>query len=93
MSKIGEGHAKAMANLGLDEARGIFFTDSNIAQPTPYGIYGHPTPGEVADARRDLEPEQQYGLAPDSLLAERMRESTSRDEPGREDPEPPMDRD
>lgn len=93
MAKLGEGHAAAMVNLGFDELRGAVYPESNVAQPTHYGVFGHPTPGEVADARR--EPDQAPGHGDDhhSILAEYMRQSEGRDEGRREDPEPPMDRD
>jgi hypothetical protein len=51
--KIGAGHASAMARLGLAELRAAFVvSDSNIVQPSPYGIYGTKTPGEVQEERR-----------------------------------------
>jgi len=51
--KIGSGHAKAMARLGLAELRAaVAFQDSNVVQPTPYGIFGAPTPSEVHDGRQ-----------------------------------------
>jgi hypothetical protein len=43
----------AMARLGLAELREAFSLGGNIAQPTPYGMYGNVTPGEVGDARAD----------------------------------------
>jgi hypothetical protein len=50
--KIGAGHASAMARLGLAELRAAFaVSDSNIVQPSPYGIYGTKTPGEVQEER------------------------------------------
>lgn len=50
--KIGAGHASAMWRQGLAELRAAFYPESNIAQPTQYGIYGTLTPGEVADSRK-----------------------------------------
>jgi hypothetical protein len=51
--KIGAGHASAMARLGLAELRAAFvFSESNIVQPSPYGIYGTKTPGEVQEERK-----------------------------------------
>lgn len=51
--KIGAGHASAMARLGLAELRAaVAFSESNIVQPSPYGIYGTKTPGEVQEERR-----------------------------------------
>lgn len=50
--KIGAGHASAMARLGLAELRAaVAFNDSNVVQPSPYGIYGTKTPGEVQEDR------------------------------------------
>jgi hypothetical protein len=65
--KIGSGHARAMAKLGLAELRGAFYPSSNVAQPTEYGIFGKETPGEVAQLREpgpDEEP---------SVLGERLK--------------------
>ncbi|MBK9118163.1 MAG: hypothetical protein IPM18_00965 [Phycisphaerales bacterium] len=45
--KIGAGHASAMFRQGLSELRGALYPESNVAQPTVYGIYGTKTPGEV----------------------------------------------
>lgn len=42
-------HAWAMLRLGGQEIRGAMYNGSNVAQPTEYGILGHPTPGEIAD--------------------------------------------
>lgn len=53
-SKIGSRHVSAMARQGLAELRATVYTDSNIAQPTEYGIFGKETPGEVTDGRTDF---------------------------------------
>lgn len=53
MAKIGEGSAAGMLRQGLRELRGAMYTQSNVAQPTDYGIWGNQTPGEVADSRRN----------------------------------------
>ncbi len=53
MAKIGEGTATGMVRQGLRELRGAMYTQSNVAQPTDYGIWGNQTPGEVADSRRN----------------------------------------
>jgi len=50
--KIGAGHAAAMFRQGLSELRASLYTGSNIAQPAEYGLYGHQTPGEIADDRK-----------------------------------------
>src|SRR5262245_32223922 len=41
----------AMFRLGLAELREAFSLGGNIAQPTPLGMYGTLTPGEVGSAR------------------------------------------
>ena len=46
--KFGAGHLFAMGRLGAQEARAALYTGSNVAQPTEYGIWGKPTPGEIA---------------------------------------------
>lgn len=50
--KIGAGHAKAMGRLGLSELRGALYNQSNVAQPSQYGLYGTSTPGEVEKDRK-----------------------------------------
>ena len=81
--KIGNGHVAGMARLGLNELRGAFYTGSNIAQPTEYGIYGHQTPGEIAEDRK-LDPTQNDpNRSPDeeprnSPLQQSMREAEAR---------------
>lgn len=57
--KIGEGHAEAMFRQGLRELRGALYPESNVAQPSEYGIYGTRTPGEVAEDRRGDRPNDQ----------------------------------
>ena len=45
-------HPGAMLRLGLSEIREAFsWPGGNIAQPTPYGMAGTLTPGEVGSAR------------------------------------------
>lgn len=88
--KIGEGHAAAMARLGLRELRqAAFFSESNVAQQTEYGLYGTRTPGEVAEARRSGEGKDLEEVAPEqgekSVLAERLQEAETRDDHGRDD--------
>jgi hypothetical protein len=39
--------------LGLAELREIFSLGGNVAQPTPLGMFGTVTPGEVAASRQD----------------------------------------
>src|SRR3954447_11021771 len=51
--KIGGMTLGASLRLGLAELREAFSLGGNIEQPTPYGMYGTLTPGEVASNRRD----------------------------------------
>ena len=84
-SKIGAGHAAAMARMGLAELRQAAYPESNVAQQAEYGLYGTRTPGEVAESRRetslDLEQEK------DSVLADRLQQADARGEPEREEKE------
>lgn len=86
--KIGEGHAAAMARLGLRELRGSLYPESNVAQQTEYGLYGTRTPGEVAEARRSGENKGLEEVVPDqterSVLADRMQQADGRDDRGRD---------
>ncbi|GMU39067.1 MAG: hypothetical protein EDS66_17190 [Planctomycetota bacterium] len=87
--KIGAGHASAMFRQGLAELRAAaFHPESNVAQPTVYGIYGTKTPGEVMQERQgeSRDPDEQP-----SILEERLKQAEQqRDaEKGRE-PEPPQ---
>lgn len=50
--KIGGMTFGASARLGLAELREAFNLGGNIVQPTPYGMYGTLTPGEVYTARK-----------------------------------------
>jgi hypothetical protein len=77
--KIGDGHARGMGQLGLQELRNGVYTESNIAEKhPPYGVWGVPTPGEVADARRvhdfDFEDDRQGGSMVDQRLRDIERE-------------------
>ncbi len=54
MAKVGEGHFSAWLRQGLRELRAVFYPESNVAQQPEYGLYGTRTPGEVAEARRDV---------------------------------------
>jgi hypothetical protein len=65
-----------MGRLGFKEAQVLgSFQGSNVAQPPEYGIFGHATPGEVAEARRgddrDLEEEPKQ----ESIVEERLRQA------------------
>jgi hypothetical protein len=89
--KIGEGHAEAVARLGLAELRGAMYTGSNVAQHSEYGLYGTLTPGEVAEARRGDGREMEAGAAnSESILGDRLRQAEDRDD--RDDNSRDMDR-
>lgn len=79
--KIGAGHASAMFRQGLAEPRAAVYPESNVAQPTVYGIAGTKTPGEVMqDKQGELrDPDERP-----SILDERMQQI----EKGNEGPEP-----
>ncbi len=65
MGKIGDGHVSAMGRQGLKELRSALYTQSNVASPTEYGVYGTKTPGEVADSRegsKELDEEKSSDL-------------------------------
>ena len=84
--KIGAGHASAMFRQGLAELRGAMYQQSNMAQPTVYGIYGTKTPGEV------MQEKQGESRDPDerpSILNEKLKEAEQQRDAGRE-PEPPQ---
>lgn len=85
--KIGSGHAKAMARQGLAELRAAFYPNSNIAQPTEYGVFGRETPGEIADGREDVRAANEEGRGDGKLgsvlkeaMAEAKGRATGRDE-------------
>jgi hypothetical protein len=75
--KYGAGHLEAMINLGLNELRGAVYPESNVAQPPEYGVFGRPTPGEIADGRRESGREMEGEDQP-SVLAEREADIQSR---------------
>ncbi|MCB9918574.1 MAG: hypothetical protein H6832_09240 [Planctomycetes bacterium] len=89
-TKIGAGHASAMARQGLRELRGALYPESNVAQQPEYGLYGTRTPGEVAESRRGEDHEQGKQLDRDeepSSLQAALEQAQSREEPAREAPE------
>jgi hypothetical protein len=88
LPKIGAGHASAMARLGLSELRAAFtFSESNIVQPSPYGIYGTKTPGEVQEERKSSS--RDGGDDPPSILeGRRERGGHDGEDQGREPSEP-----
>lgn len=85
--KIGAGHASAMFRQGLAELRAAaFHPESNVAQPTVYGIYGTKTPGEVMQEKQgeSRDPDEQP-----SILDERLKQAERQVGADRE-PEPPQ---
>lgn len=69
--KWGSGHASGMYRQGLAELRAAMYPESNVAQPTVYGIAGTKTPGEV------MQDKQGESRDPDenpSILDERMKQ-------------------
>lgn len=78
--KWGSGHAKAMARQGLAELRGALYPESNVAQPTEYGMFGKETPGEVASSREGSSSRDEER----SVLGAALREAKGRSE-GRRD--------
>lgn len=79
--KIGAGHASAWLRLGLAEIRAAAtFSESNIIQPSPYGIYGVATPQEVlADKQGEVREQDEQP----SILGDRL-EQAERQTAGRE---------
>jgi hypothetical protein len=87
--KIGAGHAEAMFRQGLAELRAAAgFSESNVAQPPQYGLYGTKTPGEVAEARKA--DERDLNEEPRSVVDEHVKqaEEASRDVHERDSREP-----
>ncbi len=78
--KIGDGHARGMGELGLNELRNGLYPGSNIAEKhPPYGVWGHPTPGEIADARQGDERNMDEEPTHDSPLADRLAQAKDRE--------------
>ena len=73
-----------MFRQGLAELRAALYPESNVAQPTVYGMAGTKTPGEVMqDKQGDVrDPDEKP-----SILDERLAQ-VEKDHGGRE-PEPP----
>lgn len=66
--KIGEDTLAAWMRLGLAELRQAASFGGNVEQPTPYGMYGNPTPGQVAgqtDYRQPMEASAMTDARPD----------------------------
>lgn len=70
--KIGAGHAQAMFRQGLMELRAALYPESNVAQPSVYGIVGTKTPGEVMQEKQGelRDPDEKP-----SILDERMKQA------------------
>lgn len=84
--KMGAGHASAMFRQGLSELRGALYPESNVAQPTVYGIYGTKTPGEVMQEKQgeSRDPDEQPSILDERLKqAEQQRDADK----GRESPQ------
>lgn len=85
--KLGAEHASAMFRQGLAELRAALYPESNVAQPTVYGMAGTKTPGEVMEDRKgeNRDPDEKP-----SILSERLEQvsAESREhEPGPPEPE------
>ncbi|MFI4855555.1 MAG: hypothetical protein ACIAQF_11330 [Phycisphaerales bacterium JB065] len=89
--KIGAGHASAMFRQGLSELRGALYPESNVAQPTVYGIYGTKTPGEVMQEKQG---EQRDPDESPSILDERLKQAEQQrdNDKGREPESPQQER-
>lgn len=81
--KFGAGHASAMWRQGLGELRAAFYPESNVAQPTEYGIYGTKTPQEIVEDKRPGEGEPNDDARPS--LADRLKQMDA----GRDEKESP----
>lgn len=78
MGKIGDGHASAMLRQGVKELRSAMYTQSNVASPTEYGMYGTMTPGEVSQSREGaMEPDEER-MATASIVESRVQQSKDR---------------
>jgi len=62
MAKIGEGHAAAMARLGLTELRNALYNSNESVADSEIGLYGTRTQGEIADARGDAGQQETVSL-------------------------------
>jgi hypothetical protein len=80
--KLGAGHMAAMARQGLAELRAALYPESNIAQPTEYGMAGRPTPQEIVGDIRDGAASE----TPTASVIEQRLEGSARDP----EPEPPQ---
>lgn len=85
--KIGAGHAQAMFRQGLTELRATLYPESNVAQPSVYGIAGTRTPGEVMQEKQGelRDPDEKP-----SILSERLKQAER--EAAVREPEPERER-
>jgi len=85
--KIGAGHAQAMFRQGLTELRAALYPESNVAQPSVYGIAGTRTPGEVMQEKQGelRDPDERP-----SILGERLKQAER--EAAVREPEPERER-
>ena len=64
MAEIGDGTLGAMARLGLSELRNaVSMGAESVEAPTPYGMYGNITPGEVSQGARAMRSRRRAGRA------------------------------
>src|ERR1700692_1442960 len=78
--KIGDGHAAAMARLGLKELRNAATPSRESVADNEIGLYGTQTQGEIAEARGGpgSGPEQESSSKP-SLLDELRKDADKRE--------------
>ncbi len=89
MSKIGSGHAEAMARLGLKELRNAANPSRESVSDNEMGLYGTQTQGEIASARGGpgMGPEQEASdksLSMDNLRKEAEKLSHTTEDRGKD---------
>lgn len=83
--KLGAGHASAMFRQGLAELRAATYPESNVAQPTVYGMAGTKTPGEVMqDKQGELRDPDERPSILDERFKQAEREANVREPEPRE---------
>ncbi|MGL4550589.1 MAG: hypothetical protein ACRC33_05335, partial [Gemmataceae bacterium] len=77
MAKFGEGHAAAMARLGLAELRNAANPSKESVADKDMGLYGSATQGEIAQARKGPGdgPEQESMADLKAAAQEKVQES------------------
>ncbi len=87
--KIGAGHAQAMFRQGLAELRAAIYPESNVAQPTVYGIAGTKTPGEVMQDKQGemRDPDERPSILEEKLMLAGVGRDDRGFEPERREPE------